>query len=114
MYIARRARWRGACARARNAAERADEAVVRLCWCGCSWVARYTACSDQIFTSQRHQRQPQTRHKRHAGIGTKLYFYFLIFYVFCVRTVRRGCLSNRDAFTRIVVYYAEAVTSSHW
>ncbi|CAH2075144.1 unnamed protein product, partial [Iphiclides podalirius] len=35
-----------------------------------SWVARYTACSDQIFTSQRQQRQPQTRHKRHTGIGS--------------------------------------------
>ncbi|CAB3243885.1 unnamed protein product [Arctia plantaginis] len=35
-----------------------------------SWVARYTACSDQIFTSQRHQRQPQIRHKRHTRIGS--------------------------------------------
>ncbi|XP_013177585.1 PREDICTED: uncharacterized protein LOC106125046 [Papilio xuthus] len=35
-----------------------------------SWVARYTACSDQIFTSQRQQRQPQTRYKRHTGIGS--------------------------------------------
>ncbi|CAG5035832.1 unnamed protein product [Parnassius apollo] len=35
-----------------------------------SWVARYTACSDQIFTSQRQQRQPQTRHKRHTRIGS--------------------------------------------
>ncbi|CAK1553499.1 unnamed protein product [Leptosia nina] len=46
-----------------------QDAVVRLCWCGCSWVARYTACSDQIYTPQRHQRQPQTRHKRHTRIG---------------------------------------------
>lgn len=55
--------------------------VVRLCWCGCSWVARYTACSDQTDTPQRHRRRPQTRHKRHAPIGT--YNYYIFYFIMC-------------------------------
>lgn len=69
-------------------------AVVRLMWCGCSWVARYTACADQIFTSHGHQRQPTICHKRHTRIGTQLYLFPS--YVFVFRTAPR-------LFTRIEV-----------
>ncbi|CAG9560295.1 unnamed protein product [Danaus chrysippus] len=41
-----------------------------LCWCGCSWVARYTACPDQIYTPQRLRRTQTTTHLRHAAIGS--------------------------------------------
>lgn len=60
---------------------------VSLCWCGCSGVAR-SACSDQIFTSQRHQRQPQICHKRHTTIGTKLFYLFTSFMCFVFRNIR--------------------------